>query len=48
MARDKKTPAPPFVFVDTNVFLDFYRKRNDVTLSLLGRLKDVKEHLIST
>ena len=48
MPTDKKKPAKPWVFVDTNVFLDFYRERNDATLSLLGRLKNVKQHLIST
>ncbi len=38
----------PLVFVDTNIFLDFYRVRNESGLSLLKRLDDLHRHLIVT
>ena len=37
-----------YAFVDTNIFLDFYRSKNEATLSLLKRLKGVKDRIIST
>jgi len=42
----KKTAV--FVFVDTNIFLDFYRGNNEASLSLLKKLETVKESIIST
>ena len=38
----------PIVFIDTNIWLDAYRARNDVGLHLVKRLDDVQEHLVST
>ena len=35
------------VFIDTNVFLDFYRFDNDAPLPLLAKLKASKDRLIS-
>jgi hypothetical protein len=44
----KKTTSGPLAFVDTNIFLDFYRLNNEATLTLLGHLKTVKARIIST
>lgn len=44
----KRAPRQTFVFVDTNIFLDFYRESNEATLSLLERLKPVRDCIIST
>lgn len=35
-------------FVDTNIFLDFYRANNESTLKLLEKLMGIKKHIIST
>ncbi len=40
--------SPVFIFVDTNIFLDFYRGNNDVSLKLLEKLSSVKDAIIST
>ncbi|WP_425396472.1 PIN domain-containing protein [Aeoliella sp.] len=39
---------PSYAFVDTNIFLDFYRSGNGATLKLLERLKPVKDRIICT
>src|SRR5262245_46517114 len=36
------------LFIDTNIWLDFYRSNNDAGLSLLRRLKDISKHIIVT
>ena len=36
------------VFIDTNIYLDFYRYRNDVSLSLLQRLDNNHNRIITT
>jgi len=36
------------IFVDTNIFLDFYRSQNEVHLHLLEKLKRIKKQLIMT
>lgn len=36
------------IFVDTNIFLDFYRSRGDSSLKLLSRLEEVQDSLITT
>src|SRR5690242_407510 len=36
------------LFVDTNIWLDFYRARNDTGLSLLHRLESVANRVIVT
>jgi len=36
------------VFIDTNIYLDFYRYRNDLSLSLLRRLDDNHDRIIIT
>ena len=39
----------PLVFVDTNIFLDFYRVRNsEIQLNLIKHLQDNKDKLIIT
>lgn len=50
MAARKSTKAPRqvFAFIDTNIFLDFYRDSNEATLSLLERLGPVSARIIST
>jgi predicted nucleic acid-binding protein len=37
-----------YAFVDTNIFLDFYRDSNEATMSLLERLVPVRDRIIST
>ena len=37
-----------YAFVDTNIFLDFYRSSNETNLSLLEKLKTVKGRIICT
>lgn len=36
------------VFIDTNIYLDFYRYRNDLSLSLLKRLDNNHDRIITT
>ena len=38
----------PLLFVDTNIFLDFYRARNEQELALLDRLESVGDRIICT
>ena len=38
--------SKPLLFVDTNIFLDFYRARGETGLTLLDHLKTVSESLI--
>jgi predicted nucleic acid-binding protein len=47
-AQRKRKPRQTYVFIDTNIFLDFYRDSNEATLSLLERLKPVRDYIIST
>ncbi|TXR53197.1 PIN domain-containing protein [Reinekea thalattae] len=44
----KKKPLNVYAFIDTNIFLDFYRSQNESSLSLLSKLETVKEHIICT
>jgi predicted nucleic acid-binding protein len=44
----QRKKAPVYIFVDTNIFLDFYRGNNEASLSLLKKLENVKESIIST
>ena len=44
----KRAPRQVYAFIDTNIFLDFYRDSNEATLSLLERLKPLREGVIST
>lgn len=44
----KRGPRQVYAFVDTNIFLDFYRDSNEATLSLLERLQPVRDRVIST
>lgn len=36
------------LFVDTNIWLDFYRSRNDASISLLRHLEQVSDHIVVT
>lgn len=44
----KRTPRQVYAFIDTNIFLDFYRQSSEATLRLLERLKPVKDRIICT
>jgi predicted nucleic acid-binding protein len=46
--KRKRAPRQVYAFIDTNIFLDFYRDSNEATLSLLERLKPVRDRVIST
>ena len=45
---NKKKPIKAYAFIDTNIFLDFYRSQNETSLSLLRKLEGVKERIICT
>lgn len=47
MARGKKKDDF-LVFIDTNIYLDFYRASNEAGLKLLGHLNAIKDRIIST
>jgi hypothetical protein len=48
-AKKKKTSRmPKLLFVDTNIWLDFYRNRSETALKLLRHLDDVADRLIAT
>lgn len=44
----KKQPVKTYAFIDTNIFLDFYRSQNETSLSLLRKLEGVKDRVICT
>lgn len=44
----KVRPIQAYAFIDTNIFLDFYRNSNEASLSLLEKLKVVKDRILST
>ncbi len=44
----QRRPRQVYAFIDTNIFLDFYRQSNDATLRLLERLKPVRDRIICT
>lgn len=44
----KKKPIKAYAFIDTNIFLDFYRSQNETSLSLLKKLESVKQSIICT
>ncbi len=44
----KRKPAPSYIFIDTNIFLDFYRASSDSTLKLLEKLEGVSDRVICT
>jgi predicted nucleic acid-binding protein len=44
----KKRSIQAYAFIDTNIFLDFYRGKNEASLSLLEKLSQVKDRIICT
>ncbi|MDZ7842171.1 MAG: PIN domain-containing protein [Gammaproteobacteria bacterium] len=46
--KTKKRAIQSFAFIDTNIFLDFYRAPTENTLSLLEKLDRVKDRVICT
>ena|GEM_PF-1783774 len=44
----ERKPSPSYIFIDTNIFLDFYRAGNESTLGLLKKLEGVKDRVICT
>jgi hypothetical protein len=43
-----KKKIQAYAFIDTNIYLDFYRSNNEANLKLLEKLKGVKERIICT
>lgn len=43
-----RKPIQAYAFVDTNIFLDFYRAKTEATISLLRKLEQVKDRIICT
>lgn len=49
MAKAKKKRSPPLLlFVDANIWLDFYRGRSEASLALLQHVESVQDKLIVT
>lgn len=49
MAKKQETKIDPFIFIDTNILLDFYRiKRTDVSMKYLEEIEKHKGIIIST
>jgi len=48
MVQRKKRQIKTYAFIDTNIFLDFYRAQNETNLSLLKKLESVSERVICT
>jgi len=46
--KKKRKSIQSYAFIDTNIFLDFYRHNNEATLTLLEKLGTVQERVIST
>ena len=49
--KKKKAPRKPiqaYAFIDTNIFLDFYRANNEATIKLLRKLDKVSNRIICT
>ncbi len=44
----KRKLPPSYIFIDTNIFLDFYRANNETTLKLLEKLEGVADRVICT
>jgi PIN domain len=38
----------PLIFIDTNIFLDFYRATGSADFKLLGRLKVIHDRIITS
>jgi predicted nucleic acid-binding protein len=47
-SKKKPKPIQAYAFIDTNLFLDFYRSSNEANLSLLEKLNTVRGRIIST
>jgi len=43
-----KRKIQPYAFIDTNIYLDFYRSNNESSLTLLSKLSKVKDRVICT
>lgn len=48
MKKISRKKPPVYLFIDTNIFLDFYRGNNEANLSLLQKVVRAKEFIIST
>jgi predicted nucleic acid-binding protein len=47
--QNKSTkPIQAWAFIDTNIYLDFYRSSNEARIPLLGKIKDASDRIIST
>ena len=47
-AKRHRNSDPPLLFVDTNIFLDFYRSRSDAGISLLSKIDALHDKIITT
>lgn len=45
--KQRKAKAK-LLFIDTNILLDFYRSRNDASISLLSKIDALRDHTITT
>lgn len=48
MAGKNRKKQQVYAFIDTNIFLDFYRSKNETSLSLLKKLETVSDNIICT
>jgi hypothetical protein len=48
MTDEEKKTIEKLLFIDANIWLDFYRANKDAGLKLLKRVEEVKDHLIVT
>jgi hypothetical protein len=46
--RRERKSNPPLLFIDTNIFLDFYRTRKDAGISLLSKIDTLHDKIITT
>lgn len=46
--KRKAKPKPRLLFIDTNIFLDFYRARNDAGISLFSKIDALHDQTITT
>ncbi len=47
-SQAKRKPIQSYAFIDTNIFLDFYRAKTEATLSMIEKLDSVKGRIICT
>lgn len=48
ISKTNKTKTQAWAFIDTNIYLDFYRSNNEARLQLLDKIKKSSDRIIST